>query len=508
MAEAIANHQQIQQSVDQFINLKGTGSYKNAPFQIDFTGASVLDLTKRQTPYPIKTSITIGNTQINIEGTVLDPASLKGLDITLNIKGKNAADLFPITGIALPPTPPFSVTGKLDYVDKTWKFNDFKGRIGDSDIHGDLSFDKSKARPFFKANFISNRLDFKDLGGLVGAPPPKKEEAELSAEQKQKIAKEEASPYVIPDTPLDISKLSAMDADVEFKGDKVISPSLPLDNFYMHVILDDRDLKVHPVKFGTANGNVEADLDINARNEPVVIDSDFRFEKLQIARFFKSVPVGDPEYNSGLIGGAAKLKGTGKSLRQMLSTSNGDIGIGMEGGILSNVIIHIIGLDVAKSLGFSLTGDKPDRVNCIIGDFSVNHGLMQSRTFVIDTNHTNVQGTGTINLGTEKMDMVLKPHQKDVTIFSLHSPITIGGTMKSPSVGIEPENLIARTGVAVVASVVLTPFVGALAFVDLGLGKDSDCAKLLHNMNSDTGANSKGLIPKNAGSPIMKKAKK
>ena len=295
---------------------------------------------------------------------------------------------------------------------------------------------------------------------------------------------------------------------MEFKGNKVISPSLPLDNFYLHVLLDDRDLQIHPVKFGTANGNVEADLDINARNEPVVIDSDFRFEKLQIARFFKSVPVGDPEYNSGLIGGAAKLKGTGKSLRQMLSTSNGEIGIGMEGGILSNVIVHIIGLDVAKSLGFLVIGDKPDRVNCIIGDFAVTHGLMQSRTLVIDTNHTNVQGTGTINLGSEKMDIVLKPHQKDMTLFSLRSPITVGGTLKTPSVGIEPQNLIARTGVAVVASVVLTPFVGALAFIDPGLGKDSDCAKLLHNMDHDTGANKQGLIPKNAGSPIAKKSSK
>ena len=160
MADAIANHQQIQESADQFINLKGDGSYKNAPFKLDFTGASVLDLQKRQTPYPIKTSVNIGNTQINVEGTVLDPASLKGLDITLNIKGKNAADLFPITGIALPPTPPFSVTGKLDYADKVWKFNNFKGTIGDSDIHGDLSFDKSKPRPFFQSQFCFKQAGF------------------------------------------------------------------------------------------------------------------------------------------------------------------------------------------------------------------------------------------------------------------------------------------------------------------------------------------------------------
>ena len=486
------------------ITVKGDGAYKNAPFKLDYTGGSLLQLENNAKPYPINTTVTIAKTTINVQGTVVDPTKLQGLDITLNVKGANAADLFPITGIALPPTPPFSVTGKLDYQDKVWKFNGFKGKMGDSDLSGGLSFDKSKARPLFTAKFVSQSLNFKDLGGLVGGPPPKDQpSSKLTAEQKEKIVHREESPYVIPDAPLDISRLAAMDANVEFTGEKVISPNLPLDNFYMHVTLDNLLLKVDPVKFGTANGDIQAELTVNARETPVQITSDFQFKRLQLSRLFEKMPIGDKNNFKGYIGGVAKLKGTGKSLREMLSHANGDIGIGMEGGQLSNLVVKLIGLDVAKALGLIVTGDEPVAVRCIIGDFAVDNGVMHSRNITIDTANSNIQGKGTINLGTEKMDIELQAHQKDKTVLSLRSPINITGTLKNPSVGISPENLIVRSGVAAAASVALTPFVAALAFIEPGLGKDSDCAKMLNDMNQHTDSSkTSNLVPKNANAPV------
>ena len=443
---------------------------------------------------------------------MVNPAKLQGLDITLNVNGANAADLFPLTGIALPPTSPYSLTGRLDFKNDIWTFNDFKGKMGSSDLGGNLSFDKSRARPLFTAKFISKSLNFKDLGGLIGAPPPKElPNSKLTAEQKAKQAKLAQSPYVIPDAPLDISRLKAMDANVEFTGTKIISPSLPLDDFYLHVTLDNLLLKIKPVKFGTAGGDIIANLEINARKEPVKIDSDFQFKKLQLSRLFEKMPVGNNSYNTGYIGGTARLKGTGKSLRQMLATSDGAVGVGMEGGELSNLLVELMGLDVAESLGFAVSGDKPVTIRCVIGDFDVRHGLMQSKAIIADTNDTNVKGMGTINLANEQMNLRLEARPKDPSLFSLKSPITIGGTLKKPAIGIEPGNLLVRSGVAAVASVVLTPVVGALAFIEPGLGKDSNCAKLIRDMDEHTGKSksSSGVpVNKNAPAAASKPAKK
>ena len=491
------------QERDDFVTIKGKGTYKKEPFNVDYVGASIVELRKRRKPYPLKTSVTIAKTTINVEGTVLNPAELQGLDITLNVKGANAADIFPIFGIVLPPTPPYSVTGKLDYQDEVWKFTNIKGKMGDSDLSGTLSFDKSQERPLLMAKFVSQSLNFKDLGGFIGAAPPKDQpKSKLTEEQKAKQEHEEESPYVIPDAPLDISRLGAMDADVEFTGTHVISPNLPLDDFYMHVTLNNLLLEVDPVKFGTANGDISAQLTVNAREKPVKIDSNFQFKRLQLGRLFEKIPVGDRKNFKGYIGGVAKLHGTGKSLREMLAHSNGAIGIGMEGGQLSNLVVKLIGLDVAKSLGLIITGDQPVAIRCVIGDFAVSDGVMHSRNIVIDTANSNIKGQGTINLGNEKMDIQLQADQKDKTVLSLKSPIIISGTLKDPGVSISPENLLVRSGAAAVASVALTPFVAALAFVEPGLGKDSDCAKMLNAMNQHTGGDK--LVPKNANAPVAK----
>lgn len=477
--------------------LEGKGTYLSKAFTLGAELGSLMEI-KSAEPYPVNIDFSVGHTRVQAKGSVQDPTAMRGMDITLKVNGADAAELFPLFGIALPPTPPYQLTGDLKFASGQWHFNKFKGKLGDSDLSGNLTWDPTGKRPKLTAEFISKNLYFKDLGPLVGVAP-EKEEA-VSAKQKAQAAKQEASPFVIPDVPIDISKLSAMDADVRFTGKNVVSPSLPLDDFLLDLTLDNKKLTIDPVNFGTANGDVGATIVINARAEPVVTDAHFRFKRLSLARLMEGLGKKLPtkQIAEGEIGGAAKLKGSGKSLRDMLSSSDGEVGIGMEGGKLSNLLVELIGLDIAQSLGFLLDGDKPVPVRCILADFTVEDGLMDARTFVIDTNDTNVKGTGTINLDGEKLDLRLKPKPKDTSLFSLRSPIRIGGTMKKPSVGIEPTNLAVRGVAATVASVALTPLVAIVAFIDPGQGKDSECAKLVAEMDATLGNKSNSnVVPKN-----------
>jgi len=475
------------------IEFSGKGSYNQKSFALNMRGASVIALRDTDDPYPLKADVTIGNTSGTIEGTVLDPLQMKGLDLTMRLQGADMAELFPIFGIALPPSPPYDVRGHLTYNEeaKDWRFTDFAGKMGDSDLSGDAIWDTKQERPKFTANFTSKRLDFKDLGGFIGAAPEPVSAGKRSAEQVEKKQEQEESPYVLPDAPLDISRLSAMDAQVEFTGKQVRSTALPLDDFYLKASLDNKLLTLTPVKFGTANGDVSAQMTINARVSPVKIEGDFTFRKLSLARLFEKMEIGDPANNRGYIGGVAKLKGTGKSLRDMLSTSNGTIGIGMEGGELSNLLIALMGLDIAKSLGFLLSGDEPVKIRCIIGDFAVKDGIMQSNALVIDTEESNVQGAGTINLKNEEMNVTIEANPKDVSALSLRAPLYITGTLKHPDVAIDPAVLVARGGVAATLSAVLTPLAAWVGFIDPGLGEDSDCAQLIKDMQAYTGKKGK-----------------
>ncbi|HEY1097236.1 MAG TPA: AsmA family protein [Alphaproteobacteria bacterium] len=484
---------------DETLSLKGDGSWQGHDFKIDLKGGNIFQLTETDKPYPVDMTMSAGNTRATLKGTMLDPVKLKGMDIALTLTGKDAAELFDLIGMALPPTPPYDVTGKLSYETDIWNFKAFKGRMGDSDLRGSVTWDTRGDRPILKGDFVSNNLDFDDLGGFIGATPKVETGETASAEQQRLATKQEASPFLIPDTPLDISRLAAMDADVTFTGKKLISSSLPLDDFSMKVNLDNRQLKLNPIRFGTANGDIKAYLTVNARQEPVRIDGDFRFRRLMLKPIFEKLAekFGTKNVSEGYIGGTAQLKGTGKSLRQMLATSDGTIGLGMEGGQISNLVIELLGLDVAQSLGLYLKGDEPVPIRCMLGDFNVNRGVMDVRHFVLDTTDTNITGDGRINLKDETLDMKLYSRPKDTSILSLNSPIGLRGTLKKPDIDLDLKNVAARGGVAAAVGALFPP-AAALAFIEPGLGKDSNCALLMRDMQKHTGKKGDAsLIPKN-----------
>jgi uncharacterized protein involved in outer membrane biogenesis len=482
---------------DEALHFVGTGNYQKQPFKLDVTGGSILTLKNTSKPYPIDMEMHVGNTLATLKGTMTDPVQFKGMNIELHLKGADASELFTIVGIALPPTPPYDVTGQLSLDGKIWNFKNFKGKLGGSDLGGNVSWDTTAKRPVLTGNFLSNNLDFKDLGGLVGAPPTK--DKQVSAKQKQLGAKVAADPRLIPDTPLDISRLSSMDAHVSFTGKK-IATTLPLDDFYMRVDLDNNLLQLNPIRFGTASGDIKAYMTINARVDPVKIDGDFHFRRLALKPLFEKLSdsLDKPNLADGYIGGVAKLSGTGKSLRSMLATSNGEIGVGMEGGHLSDLVVRLLGLDVGNALGLYIGKDKPVPVRCIIGDFGVQNGLMGVRHLVIDTSVSNVKGDGTINLKNEDMNLTLTSDSKDKSLVTLNSPIRLTGTLKNPNVNLNYTNIAARGAAAAAVSLIAAP-VAIVAFIEPGLGENSPCHALAVDLRqknrSKTGNES--LVPTN-----------
>ena len=482
------------------IHFSGKGVLRGEEVAFDLMGGSVRELRDARTAYPLSASIVTARTAVHMHGTVSDPVMLKGLDLVMSTKGSNAADLFALTGIALPPTPPYDVTGKLGYGAGVWRFREFAGRLGDSDLAGDLSWDVRGERPVLDASFTSRKLDLDDLAGLIGARPGTGAGETASVAQIAAAAAALDDPRMLPDMPLDIGRLAAMDAHVEMRGISVVTSKLPIKDFYLKADLTDRVLKISPVRFGTGGGNFVVWATINARQEPVRIVSRTELQRIPIASLFAgtAAAIGTPNLAQGYLGGTAELNGAGKSLRQMLAGANGSFGIGMEGGQLSQVLIEIVGLDIAESLGYLLAGDRPVPIHCVIADFTVTDGLLTPRAFVVDTDDTIVTGTGSVNLKDESMRLELKPAPKDFSPLVLRVPLEIGGTLKKPELHVKRSSLLVR-GAAAAALAVLFPPAALLAFIEPGPGKDSQCRPLLAAMasNSEDPRNNARLVPSN-----------
>jgi AsmA protein len=99
---------------------------------------------------------------------------------------------------------------------------------------------------------------------------------------------------------------------------------------------------------------------------------------------------------------------------------------------------------------------------------------------LLDTQVTTLLGSGTIDLGTETLDLTFSPKTKDTSPVALHSPIYVRGSFAHPTVAFDKTRVTARAAGAVVLGLI-NPLLALIPLVDAGPGKDSDCAVLLAN---------------------------
>ncbi|MGE8226004.1 MAG: AsmA family protein, partial [Stenotrophomonas sp.] len=375
-------------------------------------------------------------------------------------------------GIAIPSSPPYRLDGRLKREYQRWRYEKFSGRVGDSDLAGDVEIDVAGERPRLTANLLSKRLDFDDLAGFIGAPPKTGGDESANAEQKAEAARLAAKPTLLPDKPYDLSKLRAMDADVRWKAQHISAPKLPLDDMDAHLLLDNGLLRLEPLNFGVAGGDIRSTIRMDARRPQISTTLNASLRGVQLGQLFPDAKLA--EQASGGISGNIRLSGNGNSIAAMLGSSNGDVAVGMGRGHIGNLLMELAGLDVAESLKFLFTGDKQIPLRCAFGDFGVRNGVMQSRALAFDTTDTLVVGEGSVNLRQEQLDLLLRPRPKDVSILALRSPLRIGGSFKDPSFRPDFKALGLRGAIALTLASIAPP-AALLATIETGPGKDAQC---------------------------------
>ena len=462
------------------VKLKADGYYQKQPMSLSLAGGSYENLRSAKEPYPLQINLRVGNLKAKIDGNLTEPLAMKGEDVALDIQGDDMANLFPLIRLVFPSTPPYSLRGHLKHEGNVWSFSDFSGRVGDSDLSGNIRVDLEPKRHVMKADLVSNRLDFDDLAGFIGGTPKTGAGETASQEQKKKTAKEKESDRLFPDQRYDLERLRVMDADVRLRAKQILAPNLPIDNLNAKLSLNDGVLKFEPAALGVADGRIELYSTFDGSARPSKVKIDARLRQLDLKRLLGKSTFA--QKSLGPIGGRINLSGTGDSFRELMATASGNTFIVMSGGEVSGLLVELAGLDVAESLGVLVRGDKPVPLRCAVIDLHGQDGQMSVQNLVLDTTDTVIFGEGKIDLRDEQLDIVLTPVPKDFSPLSLRSFIRVGGSFKNASVFPDPlktgtKSLFAKIAnvFMVLASVVIQPR-------DLWFGKDIDCDRLISGL--------------------------
>lgn len=223
---------------DYVFGWKVKGTYKGQALAGSGKVGGMLALQDASKPFPLQAEVSAGSTRAAVVGTLTDPLNLGALDLRLKLSGTSMANLYPLTGITLPDTPAYSTDGHLlarlkEEGGALFRYENFNGKVGASDLHGSLTFVARQPRPKLSGKLTSEQLRFADLGPLIGAD---------SNAEKQKRGQTSRQPgdKVLPVEEFRTERWRDMDADVEFTGKRIVhSDQLPISDLYTHLVLND-----------------------------------------------------------------------------------------------------------------------------------------------------------------------------------------------------------------------------------------------------------------------------
>ena len=451
------------------VQFAAVGTYSGLPMKANGRAGHVLAVRDQETPFPVQGDIRIGDTSARLDGTITGFVGLKGIDLQFEkLSGQSMDELYDIIGLAFPATSPYTVRGRLVRNDRAWEFDNFSGKVGESDLSGSIRVETAEGkRPFMKGEITAKTLNFADLGALVGT--------QQSSEDRS---------GVLPDMPFAPERWESLDADVSITAGTIKRPKqLPIERLATHIRMRDRVLSLDPLEFGIAGGRLAGTVRMDGNQEPMRGDIRMRVQKLQLAQMFPTIK--QAQGSIGDLNGLIELAGTGDSVGKLLGSSNGKIGVYMDEGKISRFLMELVALDLWNAARVKLKGDEQIDIRCAIADFGVKGGVMSTNALVFDTSVVNVQGGGTVNLKSEEMDIKLEPKPKDGSIASLRSPLYIRGTFGAPDIGPDMGRVTAK-GAGALLMGILNPLLAVLPLMQEGKGKDSPCGELIAQATKST----------------------
>ena len=455
--------------------LEGEGALNGQPLTVTARGGPLIHI-RRDRPYEFVAELSGAGSRLTADGAIARPFDLGRFTADLSLSGADLADLYLITGLVLPNTPPYALSGALERDDQRWTFSGFSGEVGDSDLSGDLVVDRIDDRLFVEADLVSRVLDLDDLATVLGAPPDPAETA--SPAQQAQAGAMRTQGRLLPDAPLNVERLRTMDGRLTYRAAAVQRNELAVRQVNLGAGLEDGILNLDPVAFAFSQGELNGAARIDATGDTPYSSVDFRLAGYPLEAI---IPARDGQPTvTGRALGRVQLQGPGASVADFAGNSRGTMTVVVPQGNIRSAFAELLGINVGRGLALLFSGDQSTTpIRCGVASFNVRDGVGTASTFVIDTEVVLAQGEGTINLGTERMDLRIDGESKRPRLLRVWAPITISGPIRSPSLGVDVAAVAGQGGLIAALGSLVAPVAGLLGLIEPGLAEDANCAALI-----------------------------
>ena len=315
------------------------GTYKKG--KVAGTGkiGNLLDVRGAQRPFPVQADLRFGDTHLALVGTLTDPSHLAAIDLRLWLAGTSMAKLYDVTGITLPETSPYATDGRLvgqfRASGNVFKYENFTGRVGGSDLGGTLVYVSREPRPLLSGTLESRLLQFSDLAPLIGADTN-------ASKARRGAAVAQPANKALPVETFRTDRWKKIDADVRFTGRRIVkTASLPITDLSTHLVMHDGVLTLNPLNFGVAGGTLASNIHLDGSGVPLKGRFSLQARHLKLKQLFPTFPV--MQTALGEVNGDAALSATGNSPAALAATANGEVKTLVTDGTVSLLLMEAAG---------------------------------------------------------------------------------------------------------------------------------------------------------------------
>jgi len=333
---------------------------------------------------------------------------------------------------------PYSLSASVSLGIELIELDDLQATFGEGEFSGKLSVRTNQEKPLVTANIISPRIDLR----FASSEGVEENEAVENA-------------LVFSDTPLDRSWLTTVDLNAQAVVNEIVFADDLLRDANINITLANGSLSVQPFEFKLGGGGFSGGLTLRPDEDKHILDL-----TAQLTDFRIGALAGEAQKTETLppLNLHIELSGRGDSIHDIMSGSSGrvsgtqstgQINLQAAGFLFSDFVTSVL-----RALNPLAETESLTTLECGIYELRIDEGIATIETLAIQTDKLNVVSSGNIDLATEALDLSLRVKTREGLGLSLggvvNSFLKIGGTLKSPAVGIDAAGSVTTAGAAVV----------------------------------------------------------
>ncbi|MBV9889815.1 MAG: AsmA family protein, partial [Rhizobacter sp.] len=416
------------------VRLDARGTWSDVPFAIDAATSETITLLETGHSARVRGRLEAGGARLDVDGRLGDIVRWPQVEASVELAGESLPRLLALLAgegatVREPAREPFSVAGMLRGDSRGYTLAPTRGRVGASDVAGEVRWLRGDERNTLQAELRSETLDLADLHALAArAGTPVRAVAKGGAAAAVRAAEHAAS----------APAARAIAVDVRFAARRVRAVGLPtLHDAALEASFMDGVLRIGRLALALGGGRVTG-------KGSVVLEVPLRADgEIDVAALPVETLLGESAAKhqlSGVLRGRAALRASGETIEAMLASASGTLSGELSQGTISSLLDAEMGLQGGRMLKSLLRGAEPIALRCAAAVVEVRSGRGTIRSLVVDSARTHTSGSGSVDLARRTLDVLLTPEAKQSGLFILDRSIRIHGPIAGPA-----RELVARS---------------------------------------------------------------